>query len=295
MGRVTAINPGELRRLLGAHGLRPSRALGQHFLADPNTARRIAALARVGPGDHVLEIGPGVGSLTAALVGAGARVTALELDRHLLPVLDDALDRAGASASVRVVPGDALSVDLDALLGGIPHVMVSNLPYNVAVPIVMRVLVEAPTIPRMLVMVQREVGDRLAAGPGTKDYGSVSVRVGYYATARRVGLVAPTVFFPPPKVDSALVELVRHPDPPVDVPSVEQLFALVRAGFAQRRKMLRRVLRTELGDRTEPALAAAGIDPAARAETLDLATWAALARAVAADDLPHPTADGGGS
>lgn len=278
MERVTAINPGELRSLLSAHGLRPSRALGQHFLADPNTARRIVTLSGVGPGDHVLEIGPGVGSLTVALAGVGARVTALELDRHLLPVLDDALGRAGVASSVQVVQGDALAVDLDALLGGTPHVMVSNLPYNVAVPIVMRMLGEVPAIERMLVMVQREVGDRLAAGPGTKDYGSVSVRVGYYAKARRVGLVPPTVFLPPPKVDSALVELVRHVSPPVDVPSVEALFSLVRAGFSQRRKMLRRVLRTRLGDRTDAVLVAAGIDPAARAETLDLSAWAALAR-----------------
>ena len=218
MGRVTAINPGELRRLLGAHGLRPSRALGQHFLADPNTARRIVGLAGIGPDDHVLEVGPGVGSLTVALAGSGAQVTALELDRHLLPVLDDALDRAGVASSVQVVHGDALEVDVEALLGGSPHVMVSNLPYNVAVPIVMRILAEAPAVTRMLVMVQREVGDRLAAGPGTKDYGSVSVRVGYYARARRVGLVPPTVFIPPPKIDSALVELVRHARPPVEVP-----------------------------------------------------------------------------
>ena len=294
MDRVTAINPGELRRLLSAHGLRPSRALGQHFLADANTARRIVTLAGVGPDDHVLEVGPGVGSLTVALAGAGARVTALELDRHLLPVLDDALDRAGVASSVQVVQGDALTVDFNALLRGERHVMVSNLPYNVAVPIVMRMLGEVPSVQRMLVMVQREVGDRLAADAGTKDYGSVSVRVGFYASARRVGLVPPTVFLPPPKVDSALVELVRRPRPPVDVPSVDDLFALVRAGFSQRRKMLRRVLRTELGDRTDAVLVAAGIDPAARAETLDLATWATLARAVAATDPAGAAPEGPG-
>lgn len=192
---------------------------------------------------------------------------------------------------MRVVHGDALEVDVEALLGGSPHVMVSNLPYNVVVPIVMRILAEAPAVTRMLVMVQREVGDRLAAGPGTKDYGSVSVRVGYYARARRVGLVPPTVFIPPPKIDSALVELVRHERPPVEVPSVDTLFALVRAGFSQRRKMLRRVLRNELGDRTDAVLLAAGIDPARRAETLDLETWAALARAAAAD-APEPTSGG---
>jgi 16S rRNA (adenine1518-N6/adenine1519-N6)-dimethyltransferase len=134
MAGVSALNPAELRGLLAAHGLRPSRALGQHFLSDPNTARRIVALADVSDGDRVLEIGPGVGSLTVALAAVGARVTALELDRHLVPVLDDALTRAGVAGNVRVERGDALTVDLDALLGGEPHSMVSNLPYNVAVP-----------------------------------------------------------------------------------------------------------------------------------------------------------------
>jgi 16S rRNA (adenine1518-N6/adenine1519-N6)-dimethyltransferase len=147
----------------------------------------------------------------------------------------------------------------------------------------MRLLEHAPTVTRMLVMVQKEVGDRLAAGPGTKVYGSVSVRVGYFATARRVGVVPPTVFLPPPKVESALVSLVRHERPPVEVGSPELLFSLVRAGFAQRRKMLRRALRVELGEAADASLVAAGIDPAARAESLDLAAWASLARAVEAD------------
>jgi 16S rRNA (adenine1518-N6/adenine1519-N6)-dimethyltransferase len=227
----------------------------------------------------VLEIGPGAGSLTVELVASGARVTALELDRHLVPVLDDVLERRGIADRVRVECGDALTTDLAALLAGEPHAMVSNLPYNVAVPIVMRVLESVPLVPRLVVMVQREVADRLVAAPGGKEYGAVSVRVAYHAAARRVGVVPASVFLPPPRVDSALVEIVRHLVPPVVVASPDLLFALVRAGFAQRRKMLRRALRTELGDSTEPALAAAGIAPTARAESLDLETWAALARA----------------
>ena len=157
--------------------------------------------------------------------------------------------------------------------------MVSNLPYNVATPLVVRVLETAPMGERLLVMVQREVGERLAAAPGTDAYGAVSVKVAYFAHAEVAGLVPPTVFMPKPAVDSALVRLVRRERPPVDVPDVERLFALVRAGFATRRKMLRRALTTELGARTTPVLEAAGIDPSARAETLGLEEWAAIARA----------------
>ncbi len=282
MGVMPALTPATIRALLDEHGLHPSRALGQHFLADPNTARRIVRLAAVEPGEHVLEVGPGVGSLTVALAQAGARVLALELDRHVLPVLEAVL--AGVEG-VRVETGDALTVDLDALLAGARHwALVANLPYNLATPIVMRVLEHAPTVDRMLVMMQREVGERLAAGPGGRQYGAASVKVAYFGTARVVGMVPSTVFLPPPKVESALVEIVRHECAPVDVPSAE-LFALVRAGFAQRRKMLRRALRGVLGARAEAVLAAAGVDPSARAESLGLEAWAALAR-VAAEAQP---------
>jgi 16S rRNA (adenine1518-N6/adenine1519-N6)-dimethyltransferase len=175
-----------------------------------------------------------------------------------------------------------MRVDLDAVLGpgDAAWRAVSNLPYNVATPIVMRLLENAPRVRSMLVMVQREVGERLAAGPGTKAYGAVSVKVAYFASARVVGIVPPTVFVPAPRVESALVALVRHPEPPVVVPSPDRLFALVRAGFGQRRKMLRSALRTELGDDVVGALTAAGIDPRARAETLTLDDWARLAREV---------------
>ncbi|MFM7616205.1 MAG: 16S rRNA (adenine(1518)-N(6)/adenine(1519)-N(6))-dimethyltransferase RsmA [Actinomycetes bacterium] len=270
-----------IRALLAEHGKAPSRALGQHFLADPNTSRRIVRLADVGTGDRVLEIGPGVGSLTAALVEGGAEVTALELDRHVLPLLDAVLATTGHADRVRVVQGDALTADLAGVVGPGPCACVSNLPYNVATPIVMRILEEVPAITRLLVMVQREVGERMAAGVGGKEYGSVSVRIAFHGRARVVGTVPPSVFLPPPKVDSALVRIDRHPVPPVTVPSYEGLAAIVAAGFGQRRKMLRRALVPLLGDRTLPILEAAGVDPAARAETLDLAAFAALARAAA--------------
>lgn len=270
-----------IRALLAEHGKTPSRALGQHFLADPNTSRRIVRLAGVSAGTRVLEIGPGVGSLTAALVEAEAEVTALELDRHVLPLLDAVLATTGHAERVRVVRGDALTEDLGVLLGPGPVVCVSNLPYNVATPIVMRILEEVPAISRLLVMVQREVGERMAAGVGGKEYGSVSVRLAFHGRASVVGTVPPSVFLPPPKVDSALVRIDRHASPPVEVPSYAGFAAIVGAGFAQRRKMLRRALVPLLGERTIPVLEAAGVDPAARAETLDLAAFAALARAAA--------------
>jgi 16S rRNA (adenine1518-N6/adenine1519-N6)-dimethyltransferase len=189
--------------------------------------------------------------------------------------------------SVRVVTGDACRVDLAPLLEGAPGApgapwaCVSNLPYNVAVPVVIRLLEDAPPVERILVMVQREVGERLAAGPGDPQYGAVSVKVAYFADAKVVGLVPPTVFVPRPKVDSALVRLDRRAEPPVAVPSADDLFALVRTGFAQRRKMLRRSLVPMLGDRTPEVLAASGIEPTARAEALGLEQWAALARSAA--------------
>jgi 16S rRNA (adenine1518-N6/adenine1519-N6)-dimethyltransferase len=270
------LTPASIRSLLDAHGVQPSRALGQNFLADPNTAARIVRLAGVSPGDRVVEVGPGVGSLTVALCEAGATVTAIELDRHVVSALEEVV----AGLPVRLVLGDALRVDWsDVLDGAEPWAMVANLPYNVATPLVVRALETAPAIDRFLVMVQREVGERLAAGPGTRTYGAVSVKVAYYAEASVVGFVPPTVFMPRPKVDSALVQLVRRREPPVDVPDVARLFDVVRAGFATRRKTLRRALATVFGDRATDVLHRAGVDPAARAETLSLEQWAAVARA----------------
>jgi 16S rRNA (adenine1518-N6/adenine1519-N6)-dimethyltransferase len=277
---VALLTPASITELLDRHDLRPSRALGQNFLVDPNTARRIVRLGAVEADDDVLEIGPGVGSLTVALAEAGASVTALELDRHLIPALEEVVAEL---PNVRVVQGDALTADLATLLPEREHgwKLIANLPYNLATPMVARVLEEAPTVTSLLVMVQREVGERLAASAGGRDYGAISVKVAYYGRAKVVGAVPRTVFIPTPNVDSVLIRIDRHAAPPVDVPSTDALFALVRAGFAQRRKMLRRSLQPQLADRTIAVLEGAGIDPQSRAEALDLDAWAALARSAA--------------
>ena len=279
------LTPATVHALLDAHGLHPKRSLWQNFLTDPNTARRVVALADLPAAAPVLEIGPGLGSLTLALLDAGHDVVALELDDRLAEVLRTVVEDADGDllARVRVERGDAVTVDLDALLAPAPgpRSCVSNLPYNVAVPVVVRLLEEADAIERILVMVQREVGERLAAGPGDAQYGAVSVKVAYFAEAQVVGLVPPTVFVPRPKVESALVRLRRRIMPPVTVPSADDLFALVRAGFGQRRKMLRRSLAPILGDATTAVLDAAGVAPTARAEALGLDDWAAVARSAA--------------
>jgi 16S rRNA (adenine1518-N6/adenine1519-N6)-dimethyltransferase len=266
------VTPREVRELLTRHGIRPSKALGQNFLTDPNTARRIVRLAGLEPGDRVVEVGPGVGSLTTALADAGARVTAIELDRHLIPALREAL----GGRDVEVRNEDALKVDWPATLDGGPWQMVANLPYNVATPVVIGALETAPMITRFLVMVQREVGERLAAGVGDDAYGAVSLKVSYFATARVVGTVSPNVFLPRPNVESALVQMERHPSPPVEMRDPAAMFELVRAGFATRRKTLRNTL---AGRVDADRFARAEIDPGARAETLTLADWARLADA----------------
>jgi 16S rRNA (adenine1518-N6/adenine1519-N6)-dimethyltransferase len=261
--------------LLEANGLRPRKGLGQNFLCDPNTARRIARLAGIGPRSAVVEVGAGLGSLTLALAETGSRVRALELDPRLAGVLRSVVGPAGAE----VVEGDALRIDWPALLAGAPRwVLVANLPYNVATPTVLRVLETAESVTRMLVMVQREVGERLAARAGEPAYGAVSVKVAYWADALVVGRVAASVFFPAPRVESALVRLERRPRPGAGssgVPAPE-LFRFVNAGFGQRRKMLRRSLAGLVGPE---AFARAGIDPSSRAEELDLCAWARLASA----------------
>ncbi len=266
----------DISGLLSAHGLHPSRALGQNFVADPNTVRRIARLAGVGPGDRVVEIGAGLGSLTLALVETGASVTAVELDRHLVPVLRSVAEPVGAT----VVEADAMTLDWSALLESEPGengwVLVANLPYNVATPLIADLLDGVPAIRRMLVMVQKEVGERLAAKAGDSAYGAVSVKVGYWATAKVAGKVPRSVFIPQPNVDSVLVAIERRPTPAVPETDVspEQLFAVVRQAFGQRRKMLRRSL---AGAVSEACFEAAGVPPTARAEELDVAAWGRLA------------------
>ena len=261
----------EVRALLTEHGLSPSRALGQNFVADPNTVRRIARLAHIVPGDRVVEIGPGLGSLTLALVEAGAEVTAVEVDRHLLPALRSVVEPHG----VRVVQGDALFLDWDDVLGEGPWSLVANLPYNVATGLVLDLLAGVPAIERMLVMVQREVGERLAARVGDKAYGIPSVKASYWARVEVVGRVPRTVFVPVPKVESVLVRLVRRPRPAVDA-DPEALFALVSKAFGQRRKMLRRSLAGVVDAET---FALAGVRPEARAEEVSLEGWAQLVNA----------------
>lgn len=263
-----------LGELLDRHGLAPSRALGQNFMVDPNTVRRIARLACVSAGDHVVEIGAGLGSLTLALAETGAAVTAIEIDRHLRPILEDVV----AGLHVRVVGGDAMRLDWADLLAGQDRwVLVANLPYNVATPLVLDLLAGVPAIERMLVMVQREAGERLVAAAGTPAYGIPSVKVALRATGRVVGRVGPDVFMPRPRVESVLVEIVRLPERATDAdPAL--LTSLVETAFGQRRKMLRRSLAAQV---STAAFAAAGIDPEDRPERLSVHDWGRLTHAVA--------------
>jgi 16S rRNA (adenine1518-N6/adenine1519-N6)-dimethyltransferase len=266
------MSPRDAAELLARHGLAPRKSLGQNFVVDPNTVRRIARLAGVGPGDHVVEIGAGLGALTRALAETGAEVTAVEVDRGLAVVLREQFE----GTDVRLIEGDALTLDWPAVLAGADRwALVANLPYNVATPLVADLLDGVSAIEHMLVMVQREVAERLGAGPGHDAYGAVSVKVAYWATAEVVGRVPATVFLPKPKVESALVSIRRRPEPAVgaDVDRA-RLFALVRAGFGQRRKMLRRSL---AGLLPEGAFEATGIRPEARAEELSVFDWGRLA------------------
>jgi 16S rRNA (adenine1518-N6/adenine1519-N6)-dimethyltransferase len=266
----------DIATLLAENGLRPSRALGQNFVADPNTVRRIARLADIGPGSSVLEIGAGLGSLSLALAETGARVVAVELDRYVVPILRRVVEPVG----VEVIEGDAMTLDVPRLLddrGGGNWSLVANLPYNLATPLVMRTLVEVPAINRLLFMVQREVGERMAAKVGDPAYGSVSVRVAYFARSSVVGKVPASVFIPRPRVESVLVRMERREEPavPVEEVSYERLAAVVKAGFGQRRKMLRSSL---AGVVDAAAFVRAGIRAEARAEELTVEEWGRLAR-----------------
>jgi 16S rRNA (adenine1518-N6/adenine1519-N6)-dimethyltransferase len=259
-----------LRELSDRHGLTPSRALGQNFVVDPNTVRRIARLAAVGSGDHVVEIGAGLGSLTLALVETGAKVTTVETDRHLLPALEEVLE----GQDVRLVVGDALELDWhETLAGAGPWTLVANLPYNVATPLILDLLDEVPEIAQMLVMVQLEAAERLAAVPGTKAFGLPSLKVRHWAETGIVGHVSPEVFSPRPNVESALLSISRRPEPGVPGP-VERWYSLARTAFGQRRKMVRKSL---AGVVDQAAFDRADVDPATRPEQLDVAYWGRLA------------------
>ena len=262
------------RQLEGA-GLRAKRALGQNFVVDANTVRKIARLANVDNHRHVLEIGAGLGSLTLALAETGALVTAVEVDDQLLPLLRENVDPI---ENITVVHADAMKLNWSTLLeGGDDWALVANLPYNVATPLVADVLDFVPQVQRMLVMVQKEVGERFCASPSTEAYGALSVKVAFHATARIAGIVPPTVFLPRPNVDSALVEIVRHKEPIDAQINQKELFSLVRMGFAKRRKMLR----GSLAGRVSPEqFEEAEIAPTARAEELSVYDWMRLARIV---------------
>lgn len=274
MGLLAA---GDVRRIAAKLGLRPTKQRGQNFVIDGNTVRRIVAAAGVEATDVVLEIGPGLGSLTLGLLAAADQVVAIEIEPALaaeLPVTvaEFAPDRAGALA---VVEGDALKV---TQLPTAPTRVVANLPYNVSVPVLLHLLATFPSWQHGLVMVQAEVADRLAAKPGSKTYGVPSVKMAWYASTTRVGNVPPSVFWPVPNVDSGLVSIVRRPAP-VTSATREEVFAVVDAAFAQRRKMLRSALAGLAGSSAaaSAAIEAAGVDPTARGEALEVAAYARIA------------------
>jgi 16S rRNA (adenine1518-N6/adenine1519-N6)-dimethyltransferase len=279
------LGPAEVREIAGRLGTRPTKTLGQNFVIDPNTVRRIVRTAEVGPDDVVLEVGPGLGSLTLGLLPQVSSVVAVEIDPVLAGELElTVASRAAAYArALTVVNADALR--LTELPGRPPTALVANLPYNVAVPVLLHLLATFPTVRRVLVMVQAEVADRLAAGPGSKVYGVPSVKAAWYADVRRAGAVGRTVFWPAPNVDSGLVAMTRR-ESPVTTATRDQVFAVVDAAFAQRRKTLRAALAGWAGSpaAAETALRAAGIDPGARGEAIGVADFARLA-----EHRPAPT------
>jgi 16S rRNA (adenine1518-N6/adenine1519-N6)-dimethyltransferase len=286
---VTALlGPAEIRGLAAELDVRPTKKLGQNFVHDPNTVRRIVEMAGVGPGDTVLEVGPGLGSLTLGLLDSGASVAAVEID----PVLAGRLPRTVAEYApdavdrLRVLPADALRLRAGDLAVP-PDALVANLPYNVAVPVVLHLLAELPSLARGLVMVQTEVADRMAAGPGSRIYGVPSVKLAWYGRARKVAAVPRSVFWPVPNVDSALVSFERNSesDTPAATSAVDRelVFDVVDAAFSQRRKTLRAALATWAGspERAGGLLAAAGIDPRTRGEQLAVRDFVRIAEAAA--------------
>lgn len=265
----------EVSALLNNYGLAPRRAFGQNFVVDPNTVRKIARLADVREGDFVLEIGAGLGSLTLALAETGAEIVAVEIDNGLVEVLRE---NTASLSNVEIIHGDAMQLDWKPLLTKSKHWhVVANLPYNLATPIVADILDGLSQVDHLLVMVQSEVADRLVAQVGSGAYGAVSVKIDYWATAKIVGAVPATVFFPQPRVESALVDIRRRDEPGVAQVVSGELFALVRAGFAKRRKMLRRAL---VDIALPEDFASAAVNPESRAEELDLAAWGRLCKAI---------------
>ena len=276
-GPARLLDPTTVRRRIAELGLRPTKQRGQNFVTDANTVRRIVVTSGVGARDTVLEIGPGLGSLTLGLLEIAAHVIAVEIDPVLAAALPATVaDRApGYADRLTVLEADALSL---TDLPGAPTAVVANLPYNVSVPVLLHLLASFDSWDRGLVMVQSEVADRLVAGPGSKVYGVPSVKMAWYAQTARVGTVPRTVFWPVPNVDSGLVSISRRP-PPVTTASRERVFRIIDAAFAQRRKMLRGALAGLAGSPTVATerLIAAGVDPQSRGEMLTVVDFARIA------------------
>ncbi|WP_066938040.1 16S rRNA (adenine(1518)-N(6)/adenine(1519)-N(6))-dimethyltransferase RsmA [Microtetraspora fusca] len=282
---MTLLGPVEVRALAEKLGIRPTKKLGQNFVIDGGTVRRIVRVAEVTPDDVVIEIGPGLGSLTLALLPEVARVVAVEIDPALavqLPLTVAQMDSEHADR-LSVVHADALKIGVDDL-PALPTALVANLPYNVSVPVLLHLLEILPSLRRGLVMVQAEVADRLAAAPGSRIYGVPSLKAAWYADVRRAGPVGRNVFWPAPNVDSGLVSLIRR-DPPETSATREEVFAAVDAAFAQRRKTLRAALASWAGTAAaaEEALVRAGVEPSARGEQLGIADFARIA-----ENRPRP-------
>lgn len=299
------LGPVEVRELAERLGVTPTKKLGQNFVIDPNTVRKIVRLASVSAGDRVVEIGPGLGSLTLGLTETGADVTVVEIDHRLAAELPHtvAAMQPDAVSRFRVVRSDALDLTLSDLtrddvqprvtsaLGdgdaeSLPEVLVANLPYNVSVPILMHLLELLPGLRSGLVMVQAEVGHRIAAGPGSKEYGAPSAKAAWYGDWSIAGTVSRRIFWPVPGVDSNLVAYRRAAAPLGTEAERVATFQLVNAAFAGRRKMLRQSLQGVLGiptsaDGASEILFAAGVDPTTRAEQLTIGDFLAIARVLA--------------
>ncbi|MEV0662440.1 16S rRNA (adenine(1518)-N(6)/adenine(1519)-N(6))-dimethyltransferase RsmA [Actinomadura luteofluorescens] len=272
------LGPADVRELAGRLGIRPTKTLGQNFVIDANTVRRIVRAAELDPEDVVIEVGPGLGSLTLALLPQVRRVVAVEIDETLAAELPAtaAAREPDLAGRLEVVRADAMRIT--EVPGPAPTALVANLPYNVAVPVVLHLLATLPSLRSALVMVQAEVADRMVAAPGSKIYGVPSVKLAWYGDARRAGPVGRAVFWPAPNVDSGLVAFTRR-DPPPTGASRREVFAVVDAAFAQRRKTLRAALAGWAGSAAaaEEALRAAGVDPRARGEALNVAAFARIA------------------
>lgn len=291
--RVTLLGAGEIRRLADELDLRPTKTLGQNFVLDGNTVRRIVAAADLRSTEHVLEVGPGLGSLTLALLDTVGAVTAVEIDPRLAALLPRTVAEHAPTRrhALQVIAADAMTVTADRLVlpdevaaPAEPTALVANLPYNVAVPVLLHLLAEVPTLRRVLVMVQAEVADRLAAEPGSKVYGAPSAKIAWYGVARRAGSISRNVFWPVPGVDSALVSVDIHRHPRTDDRAAA--FAVVDAAFAQRRKTLRAALAEWAGSSAfaQQICERAGVDPGARGETLRIDDFTRIADALKAVD-----------